>query len=148
MVAHVHAAVYLRQSLDRDGSGLAVARQRQDCLKLCADRGWEPVEYVDNDTSASNGKVRAAYVRMLADVDAGRVGAVVAWDLDRLHRRPVELEHFIDLADRHRLALATVGGQHDLSTTAGRLTARIMGNVARHEMEHKSDRQKRANLQR
>src|SRR3712207_8163804 len=50
---------------------------------------------------------------------SGRLGAVVAWDLDRLHRRPVELEHFIDLADRHRLALATVGGDADLSTDNG-----------------------------
>jgi site-specific DNA recombinase len=85
---------------------------------------------------------------MLADVDAGRLGAVVAWDLDRLHRRPVELEHFIDLADRHRLALATVGGDADLSTHNGRLYARIKGAVARGEMEQKSARQQRANLQR
>src|SRR5688572_18922933 len=147
-VAHVRAAVYLRQSLDRDGTGLAVARQRDDCLKLCAERGWEPVEYVDNDTSASSGKVRPAYARMLADVAAGSLGAVVAWDLDRLHRRPVELEHFIDLADRHRLALATVGGDADLSTDNGRLFARIKGAVARGEIERKSARQKRANLQR
>ena len=128
--------------------GLAVARQRDDCLKLCAERGWEPVEYVDNDTSASSGKARPAYVRMLADIDAGHLGAVVAWDLDRLHRRPVELEHFIDLADRHRLALATVGGDADLSTDNGRLFARIKGAVARGEIERKSARQKRANLQR
>jgi site-specific DNA recombinase len=144
----VYAAVYLRQSLDRHGSGLAVARQREDCLKLCAERGWEPVEYTDNDVSASSGKARPAYTRMLADVDAGRLGAVVAWDLDRLHRRPVELEHFIDLADRHRLALATVGGDADLSTHNGRLYARIKGAVARGEMEQKSARQQRANLQR
>jgi site-specific DNA recombinase len=144
----VRAAVYLRQSLDREGTGLAVARQREDCLKLCAARDWEPVEYVDNDISASSGKARPAYVRMLADIDAGRLGAVVAWDLDRLHRRPVELEHFIDVADRHRLALATVGGNVDLSTSDGRLHARIKGAVARQEIEHKSDRHKRANLQR
>ncbi|MBB3082950.1 DNA invertase Pin-like site-specific DNA recombinase [Geodermatophilus sabuli] len=103
---------------------------------------------MDNDTSASSGKARPAYTRMLADVEAGRVGAVVAWDLDRLHRRPVELEHFIDLADRHRLALATVGGNADLSTDNGRLFARIKGAVARGEIERKSARQKRANLQR
>ncbi len=134
--------------MDRDGSGLAVARQRDDCLKLCADRGWDPVEYEDNDVSASSGKARPAYTRMLTDIAAERVGAVVAWDLDRLHRRPIQLEGFINLADRHRLELATVTGQHDLSTTAGRLHARLMGSVARYEMEHKSDRQKRANLQR
>ena len=140
--------MYVRQSLDREGLGLAVARQLDDCLKLCADRGWEPVEYVDNDTSASSGKARPAYMRMLADIDAGRLDAIVAWDLDRLHRRPVELEHFIDLADRHRLALATVGGDADLSTDNGRLFARIKGAVARGEIERKSARQKRANLQR
>ena len=81
----------MRQSMDRDGTGLAVARQREACAKLCADRGWEPVEYVDNDVSASNGKTRPSYTRMLADIAAGRIGAVVVWDLDRLHRRPIEL---------------------------------------------------------
>lgn len=134
--------------MDREGTGLAVARQREDCLKLCAARGWEPVEYVDNDTSATSIKPRKAYQQMLADVADGKVDAVVAWDLDRLHRRPVELESFIDLADRRRLALATVGGDADLSTDNGRLFARIKGAVARGEIERKSARQKRANLQR
>src|SRR4051812_13763826 len=87
-------------------------------------------------------------MRMLADIAAGQLDGVVAWDLDRLHRRPVELEAFIDLADRHRLALATVGGDADLSTDNGRLFARIKGAVARGEIERKSARQKRANLQR
>src|SRR3712207_7707386 len=85
---------------------------------------------------------------MLADIDAGHLGAVVAWDLDRLHRHPIELEGFIDLADRHRVALATVGGDADLSTDNGRLFARIKGAVARAEVERKSARQKAANRQR
>ncbi|MGV0746394.1 recombinase family protein [Mycolicibacterium sp. XJ870] len=141
------AAVYLRQSLDRTGEGLAVARQREDCLKLCDQRGWTPVEYCDNDTSASVGR-RPQYERMLADIRNGSIGAVVVWDLDRLHRRPVELEHFITLADEKRLALATVGGDADLSTDNGRLFARIKGAVARAEVERKSARQKAAAAQR
>ncbi|WP_251991419.1 hypothetical protein, partial [Mycobacterium tuberculosis] len=32
--------------------------------------------------------------QMLADITAGKIAAVVAWDLDRLHRRPIELEAF------------------------------------------------------
>jgi hypothetical protein len=84
---------------------------------------------------------------MLSDIETGRVEAVVAWDLDRLHRRPTELEKFIDLADRHKIALGTVGGDVDLSSSGGRLHARIMGSVAKHEMEHKSERQRRAGLQ-
>jgi DNA invertase Pin-like site-specific DNA recombinase len=146
-VLHMRAAVYLRQSKDHSGTGLAVARQRQDCLKLCSDRSWTPTEYVDNDISAYSGKKRPAYERMLADIEAGKVDAVVAWDLDRLHRRPIELEHFMELADSHRLALATVSGDTDLSTDNGRLFARIKGAVAKSESDRKSARQKRQALQ-
>jgi DNA invertase Pin-like site-specific DNA recombinase len=138
------AAVYLRISSDKSGQQLGVSRQRKDCLALCEAKRWEPVEYVDNDVSASSGKHRPGYERMLADIADGRIGAVVAWDLDRLHRRPIELEAFMALADEHRLKLATVSGDCDLSTAQGRLVARLKGSVARHEIEHKSDRQRRA----
>jgi DNA invertase Pin-like site-specific DNA recombinase len=137
-------ALYLRQSKDQNGTGLAIDRQRQDCQKLARQRKWgDVVEYVDNDVSASSKRPRPAYQRMLADIEAGKVRAVVCWDLDRLHRRPIELEHFIELADHHHLSLATVSGDHDLSTGDGRMFARIKGAVAREEMDQKSKRQKR-----
>jgi len=145
----MRAALYLRQSLDRDGEGLAVARQRQDCLRLAERRDWTVVdEFVDNDVSASTGKARPAYTRMLGAIEAHQVDAVVVWAADRLHRRPVELEHFIDVADRCGTALATVSGDVDLATPSGRLVARLLGAVARGEMETKGTRQRRANLQR
>jgi len=144
----MRAAVYLRQSDDPKLTGLAVDRQRVGCREVCAARGWTPVEYVDNDVSATRAKVRPEYQRMLADIEAGQVDAVVTWDLDRLHRRPIELEHFIDLADRHRLALATVTGDVDLSTDNGRLFARIKGAVAKAEVERMSARQNAAAVQR
>lgn len=136
--------MYLRISSDPSGEQLGVTRQREDCVKLFQPKGWTPVEYIDNDVSATKGKARPAYERMLADIRDGTIGAVVAWDLDRLHRRPIELESFMDLADQHHLALATVSGDVDLSTAQGRLVARLKGAVARHEVEHKVARQKRA----
>jgi DNA invertase Pin-like site-specific DNA recombinase len=143
----MQAAVYLRQSKDQYGTGLAVARQREDCLKLCRERGWEPTEYVDNDVSAFGTRARPAYQRMLKDIEADLICAVAVWDLDRLHRRPIELEQFMEVADRKHIALATVSGDTDLSTDNGRLFARIKGAVARAEGERKSARQKRATLQ-
>lgn len=133
--------MYLRISQDRSGEGLAIDRQRRECEALCARKGWAPIEYADT-MSASTGAPRPAYRRMLDDVRAGHLDAVVVWDLDRLHRRPIELEEFIALADEHRLALATVTGDVDLSTDNGRLFARIKGSVARAEIERKSVRQK------
>jgi len=144
----MRTAIYLRQSLDCDQNHLAIDRQREACLDLCARKGWtDTAEYCDNDTSASVGR-RPQYEAMLADIESGAVGAVVCYHLDRLHRRPIELEHFIDLADRHNLGLATVTGDVNLGTDNGRLIARITGAVAKAEVERKSARQKVANAQR
>ncbi len=142
------AFVYLRQSLDRTGSGAAVERQREDCLKLCAERGWDVAQvYVDNDVSASSRKPRPGYQRMLEAVETGGAEVVVAWHVDRLTRRLTELEELIDLAQRTGLRIATVTGDVDLSTDAGRLVGRILASVARGEVERKGARQKRAQQQ-
>jgi DNA invertase Pin-like site-specific DNA recombinase len=146
MTTH-ETAIYLRQSMDRDRTNVAVDRQREDLLRLCAGKGWgQPHEYVDNNVSATKG-VRPSYRRLCRDIEKGSIARVAVWDLDRLHRQPAELESFIDLADRMKIELATVSGETDLSTPQGRLMARIKGSVARHEMEQKSMRHKRANRQ-
>src|SRR5262245_18603406 len=108
------AAIYCRISSDRSGDGLGVARQEELCRTLAADRGWPVAEvYTDNDRSAYSRKKRPEYERMLGDVEAGLVDAVVCVDLDRLTRRPAELERFIDLANEHDVSLANVSGQTD-----------------------------------
>jgi site-specific DNA recombinase len=144
----VKTAIYLRQSIDRDHTKLAISRQREDLLKLCAARGWDsPVEYVDNNVSANTGR-RIAYHELCDDIRGGAIGRVAVWDLDRLHRQPAELETFITLADQYHVELASVGGDADLSTPSGRLFARMKGTVARYETEHKSARQLASNRQR
>lgn len=149
MTTSRHAGLYVRISSDPTGARLGVKRQAADCTAKAAALGWQITElYEDNDKSASTGKSRPAYQRMLADVEAGRINAVIVWDLDRLTRRPIEVEQFIDIADRHHVALASVGGDVDLATDNGRMFARIKGAVARAEVERKSTRQCRANLQR
>ena len=141
------AAIYLRISSDRAGEALGVARQEADCRALCEQRGW-PVAgvYADNDTSAYSGKPRPAYLALLEDVKAGKVDAIVAWDPDRLHRRPIELEAFIPLVDGVEIAMV-MAGYYDLTTANGRMVARMLGATARHESEHKSERVRRKMLE-
>ena len=68
---------------------LGVSRQVQDCRALAERRGWHVVDsYIDDDVSAYKGKPRPEYRRMLDDMRAGAVDAVVVWHLDRLHRYP------------------------------------------------------------
>lgn len=145
------AAVYLRISKDDQANGLAVERQREDSLKIIAERGWELVRepYVDNAISASKRNVkRPAYDQMEADYAAGKFEALVCYELDRLTRQPRQLEDWIDAAEERGLVLVTANGEADLATDSGRLFARIKASVARAEIERKGARQKRANLQR
>ena len=60
---------------------------------------------------------------MLADIEAGIIEGSGSWDLDRLHRQPIELGALTStLADKCTgLTLATVTGDADLSTDNGRL---------------------------
>ena len=141
----VRAAIYLRISEDRTGEGLGVARQRQACEQLCAARGWKVVEVLEeNDTSASGDRPRPLFTRLLEMIEVGEVDAVVVWHADRLVRRLVDLERVIELCERNCVKLATVSGDLDLSTDAGRLNARILAAVARNEVERKSARQRAA----
>jgi site-specific DNA recombinase len=139
------AAVYARISDDRTGEQAGVTRQEQDCKALAERRGWPVAElYVDNDLSAWNGHSRPQYQRLLSDIGAGTVDAVVVWHLDRLHRHPKELEEFFEACDRAGVRdLASVSGDVDLGTDDGRFHARILGAVARKESDDKSRRIRR-----
>jgi len=145
----IKSAVYLRISDDKTGEALGIARHREDCLRLCAQKGWGPVEYVDNDTSSKAGVDRPAYRQMLSDIASGALQAVVCWHTDRLTRVPIEGEEFMDLVVRMGIErnLATVTGEIDLSTDDGRFMFRIHAAVARQEMERKSARHKSASRQ-
>jgi len=143
------AAIYARISSDAEGTGLGVARQLEDCRKLAADRGW-PVgaEYVDNDVSAFSGKPRREYARMLADLASGDRDAVIVYNLDRLHRRPVELEEFVTLCESVGVRdVATVTADIDLGNDDGLFMARIFAAFAAKESGRKSARIRRKMLQ-
>lgn len=136
--------IYARISSDAEGRGLGVKRQLTDCEREAKRRSWDVADrFVDNDVSATRSKSRPQYVRMLEAIESGAIEAVIVWDVDRLTRTPRELEDVIDLADRYGLQLANIGGDIDLSTPQGRMTARIKGTVARHETEQQSKRIRR-----
>jgi site-specific DNA recombinase len=134
--------IYLRMSRDPGHDELGVQRQRRECESLCESRGWRiGVVHVDDDRSAYSGKPRPGYLELLRRLETGDTTGVIAWHPDRLHRSPKELEAFIDLVEATGAAVATVrAGDYDLTTPAGRMQARILGAIARHESEHKSER--------
>lgn len=143
------AIIYCRISRDREGAGLGIERQREDCEALARRLKYRVIDvYADNDMSAYSGKPRAGYRQLLADLREGRATEVLAWHTDRLHRSPVELEEYIDVCEPRGITTHTVKtGPIDLATPSGRMVARMLGAAARFESDHKSDRSKRAKQQ-
>lgn len=78
---------------------------------------------------------------MLSDLKAGKVSRVYVWAADRLHRRPVELEEYIDVVKSYGIKTYMVkGGEVDLVSAEGILRAGMLGQIARYESAHKSER--------
>ncbi len=138
--------IYARISLDRhDGAG--VERQLEGCRKLARDRGWDVAqEFIDNSISASrfSRKARPEYGRMLEEIEAGRVGRVIAWHEDRLYRQPRELEDIFRILDQHGAGWLDVvtheAGIVDFDSPDGIWKARMGVAMAAHESDHKSRR--------
>lgn len=150
MTTKPQAVIYCRISQDREGAGLGVDRQEADCRALAARNGWEVAAVlVDNDISAYQGrKKRPGYEQLLEYVRTGTASIVIAWHTDRLHRSLRELLTYMDACEPYSVATHTVtAGPVDLTTSSGRLMAKMLGAIAEHESEHKAERIRRAQLQ-
>lgn len=138
---------YGRISLDLARSGHGVGRQEEDVRATSERTGGELIAfYTDNDISASrySKKAREGYRKVLEMVEAGAADRIVVYDLDRLLRRPSELEVLIDLVDkRPGFAVVNVTGEIDLTSADGRFIARILVAKAAKESDDISRRIKR-----
>jgi DNA invertase Pin-like site-specific DNA recombinase len=145
-MTHQEAVIYCRISKDRTGAGVKVADQETSCRKLAAGLG-KPVRrvYSDNDISAAQRKKkRLDYEQMITDLEAAPAD-VICMHADRLHRRPAELERYIDLVEPAQIMTYTVmASDLDLGDPGGRMMARMLGAVASHEVEHMGRRQQEA----
>jgi DNA invertase Pin-like site-specific DNA recombinase len=143
------AAIYARISNDPEGDRLGVGRQIEDCRAEAARRAWPVADlYVDDDKSAWSGKVRPEYERMVADIEGRRIDAVLFWHPDRLTRRPIEMEAFVEVCRRANVEVAWLGGGLAPRDSDGLLLLRILGAVASDSSAKTSKRIKRKNEER
>ena len=137
--------LYLRISEDRSNDGLAVDRQREDCRRLAEQRGWVIIEeFVDNDVSAAGKRRRPGFDGLIDAIVNKRIDTVAAVSMDRLSRnRRDDLRIHEACLSRNVLLALVKGSDIDTGTAAGRLVMDLLGSVARHEIEVKSERHRR-----
>ncbi|MFE6103164.1 recombinase family protein [Streptomyces laurentii] len=146
----VRCFIYARISEDREGAGLGIERQVEDCHTLAEQLSNPQVEFrvvrvfEDNDLSAYSGKPRPDYLAMLQALRDDEADCVLAWHTDRLHRSPSELEEYINVCEPRQVDTRTAKSGHlDLTTATGRMIARQLGVQARYEVERMIERQRR-----
>lgn len=147
----IRVVLYLRISPkpDEDREVAAIERQYAECMEYCKRRGWEVVKvFTDESVSATSRKVRKGYQEMLEFLRAGHAEGVVCWAIDRLYRKPVDLEWFLDLAERGTLVMGSPQGSYDPYSPEGRWMLRGLVANAKMQMEHKSSQQKASHRQR
>jgi site-specific DNA recombinase len=140
------AAIYARISSDQDGTALGVTRQLEDCRRRAQELGWAiGEEYVDNNVSAYGDRRRPEYTRLLTDITEGLRDAVILYAPDRLSRKPVEIEHFLEVlaAAKIRHLQFVTTGDIDITNGDGLMVLRVLSAVAANESTTKSRRVRR-----
>jgi site-specific DNA recombinase len=143
--------VYVRLSEARPGEEhVSLGTQEDDARAFARRKGWKVARvYREAGRSAwKDGRARPAFDAMLADLEAGELGGIVAWKQDRLGRRVAEVAALFDRARQLGAEVATVTDGLDTSTPAGRMAAQVIAAAAELESANTSARVRRAILAR
>ena len=134
----VRCVIYCRKStaagLDREFTSLDNQRERGEAY--IASQGWtlEPTRY--DDGGFSGGTIeRPAFRRLLADVEAGRIDAIVCYRLDRISRSLVDFVNVHEFFEKHNVALVSVTESINTSTPHGRMMVNVLLSFAQYERE-------------
>lgn len=141
--------ICVRISDDEEEAREGVTRQREDCEALASIRRWRIGDvYEDNDKSAYKDVIRPQFERMLADLEVGAIRGVVVYNLDRLTRKPTDLERLIKIYETHpEYVFASLQGDIDLSSDDGITMARVMVAFANKSSRDTARRVKRTQRQ-
>src|SRR5947209_18101687 len=78
---------------------------------------------------------RPALQRLLADIQAGQVDAIVVYKLDRFSRSLLDFAKMMETLDRHQVAFVSITQQFSTGTSMGRLVLNVLLSFAQYERE-------------
>ena len=92
-------ALYCRISLDDggDNESMSISNQKLMLRDFAEKHGMFQYEYYVDDGYTGRNFNRPAFQRMIADIEAGKIGCVVTKDLSRLGRNYIEAGSYIEI---------------------------------------------------
>ena len=92
-------ALYCRISLDDggDNESMSISNQKLMLKEFAEKNGMFQYEYYVDDGYTGRNFNRPAFQRMIADIEAGKIGCVITKDLSRLGRNYIEAGSYIEI---------------------------------------------------
>jgi excisionase family DNA binding protein len=131
------AIVYVRQSTQTQvQTNLESQRRQYDLVELARRHGFGAVEVIDDDLgrSASGSIARPGFERLVAEVCAGEVGAVLCLDASRLSRNGRDWHHLLELCGLVGAKVIDTDGIYDPCRPNDRLLLGMKGSISEFEL--------------
>ena len=139
-------AIYTRKSheegLEQDFNSLDAQRESCEAYILSQKHeGWTCLPEMYDDGGISGATLeRPALERLLEDIEAGRIDAVVVYKVDRLTRSLGDFAKIVEVFDRWGVSFVSVTQQFNTTTSMGRLTLNMLLSFAQFEREVTGER--------
>jgi site-specific DNA recombinase len=142
----IRCAIYCRKSSEE---GLSQAfnsldAQREACLAYVESQrreGWITVDDRFDDPGFSGGTLeRPGLQRLIREIQAGSIDAVVCYKIDRLSRSLADFTRLVEILDRHSVALVSITESFNTATSLGRLNLNMVLSFAQYERELAGER--------
>ena len=142
----IRCAIYTRKSteegLEKEFNSLDAQRESGELfVRSQAGEGCTlvPDSYDDGGFTGGNME-RPALRRLMLDIEAGKVDAVVVYKVDRLSRSLLDFARMMQVFDSRKVSFVSVTQQFNTATSMGRLVLHVLLSFAQFEREIISER--------
>lgn len=144
--SRIRCAIYTRKSSEEglEQSFNSLDAQREACRAFIGSQkheGWHALKASYDDGGYSGATMeRPALRRLIEDVKAGKVDAVVVYKVDRLTRSLPDFAKIVEVFDAHQVSFVSVTQHFNTTTSMGRLTLNVLLSFAQFEREVTGER--------
>src|SRR3954470_24358015 len=137
----IRCAIYTRKSTDEglDQAFNSLDAQREACAAFVLSQkheGWTVLPDLYDDGGYSGGTMeRPALVRLIGDIEAGRVDVIMVYKVDRLTRALSDFAQLVEVFDRRGVSFVSITQQFNTTTSMGRLTLNVLLSFTEFERE-------------
>lgn len=132
---------YIRVSTrEQAESKLSLIHQEQKIRALAEAHDHTIVRIFNDAAESAKDLNRPAVQELLRDVEAGKIGHVIIYKLDRLIRNVENLGFLLRVFEKKGVTLSSVQESLDTSTASGRMVVNLLGMIAQWERETIAER--------